>query len=232
MGLSKISDYKFFITSSLIGIFAYIGLVIVAVIVAGTLGPEGYGIHTHYMSDLGDGRISPAPWIYDLSAILAGALSIPSSFYMRKVLVTNPLSLEESNRAKLRSRLGIFALIFSLLGNFGYIGVGIWSADPSRENMFTPGLEPTMHMVMSIIVFGGFEFGAFFYGWIIVKFNDTKVPKAIGIYGVLGPIVGLTLFLIFKQAFFEWLMMFLILAWLVPLCIVVLRNEELQLRSK
>ena len=119
-----ITDFNFVKICSLLGITLYIGLMIVSVIVAVTLGPEGYGLHTHFMSDLGDSRVTPAPWIYDLTAILAGLSSIPSSFYLYKLFSSKPLSSEEVNEtSKINSKLPTLGLIFSVLGNLGYIGM-------------------------------------------------------------------------------------------------------------
>ena len=116
----KVINYKVVTRCAIIGIAAYIGLMIIAVVVAMTLGPNGYGLETHFMSDLGDSRVTPAPWIYDFTAILAGVISIPASFYLKRLLAPK-LPEDVNNINKKKFWLGNLGLIFALLGNLGYI---------------------------------------------------------------------------------------------------------------
>ncbi|MFW9827395.1 MAG: hypothetical protein ACFFEY_07390, partial [Candidatus Thorarchaeota archaeon] len=85
------------------------------------------------------------------------------------------------------------------------------------------------HDVVSFFAFTGFAFGAFFIGWIIVLY-DTKMPKLFGVYGIIGPPTMLFIFLYTMEALWEWLLLFSILLWIMPLIFMVLRIPELRLR--
>ncbi|MFX0156337.1 MAG: hypothetical protein ACFE9Q_17580, partial [Candidatus Hodarchaeota archaeon] len=113
---------------------------------------------------------------------------------------------------------------FSLIGNFGYIGVGIFSADRDYEQFSVLGQGP--HGIMSYLAFGGFTLGAFFMGWLIVLYN-TNIPKILGVYGICGPLTVAIINLIDSTPFLEWLLLFSILAWIIPLTLIVLMKTEL-----
>lgn len=224
-----ITDFKVVKIAILAVIPGYIGLLIIAVIVAMLSGPGGFNILDHYISDLGGSWKTPAPYLYDIACILAGILTIPFTFYVEKLFVPMPKSPEEFNKiTRLRYRLGTLAFITSIIGNIGYIGVGIWSEDRSSMTIF--GYTLGMHGIMSGLAFGGFQLGALFLGLILVLY-DTKVPKIIGIYGIFGPITGAILYGVFGGPFLEWMMLFLILGWIIPLSLSILNKEELQLKS-
>ncbi|MFX1590178.1 MAG: hypothetical protein ACFFC1_18720, partial [Promethearchaeota archaeon] len=133
----------------------------------------------------------------------------------------------EQHISRLRFRLSSFAFLFSIIGNFGYIGVGIFSADRDFEFLSVLGQGP--HGIMSYLAFGGFTFGAFFMGWIIVLYN-TKIPKILGIYGILGPLIVAILNLIDSTPFLEWMLLFSILIWIIPLSLIVLMKPDLRAR--
>lgn len=228
----KITDFNFVKKCVLAVIPGYLGLLIVGVIVAYAVGgiaqgPGQYYIWTNWISDLGSFNYTPVPYLYDIAAILAGLLTIPFTFYIEKLLVPMPQKPEDYNKVtRLRYRLGSYAFLLSIVGNIGYIGVGIFSED--RNYFF-------LHGITSGLAFGGFALGAFFLGWIIVLY-DVKINKVIGLYGIVGPI----LFVVLEVALpamvnpalaplFEWLLLFSILAWIIPISLSILRNEELHI---
>jgi hypothetical membrane protein len=212
---------------SAIGVMiGYILLLIIGVIVAALLDPDGYTIWNNWISDLGSSNHTPAPFLYDIACIIAGTMTIPLTYYMEKLLAPLPKrnELKKQHYSRLRFRLSSFAFLFSLMGNFAYIGVGIFSADRDYEFLSVMGQGP--HGIMSYLAFGGFTFGAFFMGWIII-FYDTKIPKILGIYGILGPLTVTILNLIDSTPLLEWLLLFSILIWIIPLSLIVLMNPEL-----
>jgi len=223
-----VTDFDFMKKSTLIVIPGYIGLLIICVIVAyffggAQQGPGEYFIWTNWISDLGGSPYTPAPWLYDMACIIAGALTIPFTFYLEKLLVPMPQKPEDYKKTtRLRYRIGSFAILFSIIGNLGYILVGIFSEDRDYYSM---------HGISSGLAFGGFIFGAFFLGWLIILYN-CKIPKIIGIYGVIGPFTSGILYIIFGGPFLEWLMLFAILAWIIPLSLAILHNEELHLYTR
>ncbi|MHA1291694.1 MAG: DUF998 domain-containing protein [Promethearchaeota archaeon] len=230
----KVTDFDFVKKCMLIIIPGYLGLLIIGVIIAylfgGTVqGPGQYYIWTNWISDLGGSPYTPAPYLYDIAAIIAGILTIPLTFYLEKLLVPLPEKPEEYKQTtRLRYRLGSYAFIFSIIGNLGYIGVGIWSED--RGYMKIGDYNLPMHGIMSGLAFGGFTLGAFFLGWIIILY-DVKIPKIIGIYGAFGPLLVLILFGIIGGPLWEWLLLISILAWIIPISLTILANEELHLKN-
>lgn len=206
--------------------FGYILLLIIGVIVAALLDPEGYTIRNNWISDLGSINDTPAPYLYDIACIVAGSMTIPLTFYMENLLAPLPrkTKMRGEHFSRLRFRLSSFAFLFSIIGNFAYIGVGIFSAD--RNYVFLSDLGIGFHDLMSYLAFGGFTFGAFFMGWLIVFYN-TKIPKILGIYGIFGPLTVAILNLIEGNPLMEWMLLFSILIWLIPLSLIVLMKPEL-----
>jgi hypothetical protein len=147
---------------------------------------------------------------------------------MEKLLapLPNETQLGERYYSRLRFRLSSLAFFFTIIGNLGYIGVGIFSADRDYKILSVLGEGP--HGIMSYLAFGGFTFGAFFMGWLIVLYN-TKIPKILGIYGIFGPLTISIVNLIESTPLLEWLLLFSILIWLIPLSIVVLSKPELSI---
>jgi hypothetical protein len=217
----KIINFKIVRISVIIGFSLYIPLLVLAVIIAFLFGPESFNIWLHNISDLGSIRYSPAPYLYDLAGIIAGIFTIPFSFYMEKILAPMPEKKDINSISRLRFRLGSYAFLFSIIGNIGYIMVGMFSED---RNYFG------LHIISSVLAFAGFVLGAFFMGWLIVLY-DTKIPKIIGIYGILGPfsmnLVYLVVLFNFIQLepFFEWILLFAVLGWLIPLIITLFRKK-------
>ena len=219
----KITDYKLVKICTTAIIFVYIPLLVISVIIAAYFGPEGYTIWTHYISDLGSIRYTPAPYLYDLAAIIAGVLTIPFTFYMEQKLAPIPKTEDDLNKtSRLRLRLGSYAFIFSLIGNISYIGVGIFSED---RNYFG------LHGITSILSFVGFTFGAFFMGWLIVLYAKD-IPNSIGIYGIVGPLATIITYQLIDTfnipltEIFEWILLFSILAWIIPLFLSIFTQNR------
>ncbi|MFX0178503.1 MAG: hypothetical protein ACFE85_20000, partial [Candidatus Hodarchaeota archaeon] len=162
------TNFKVVKISAMIVMIGYILLLVIGVFIATFLDPDGYTIWDNWISDLGSINDTPAPYLYDIACIIAGTMTIPLTFYMEKLLAPLPkrTELKEQHYSRLRFRLSSFAFLFSIIGNFAYIGVGIFSADRDYEFLSVLGQGP--HGIMSYLAFGGFTFAAFFMGWIIV----------------------------------------------------------------
>jgi hypothetical membrane protein len=215
--------------SVMIVMIGYLSLLILGVIIATLLDPDGYTIWDNWISDLGSHDHTPAPVLYDIACIIAGSMTIPLTFYLEQLLapLPNRANLGKQYYSRLRFRLGSFAFLFSLIGNLGYIGVGIFSADRDYESLSILGEGP--HGIMSYLAFGGFTFGAFFMGWLVFLY-DTKIPKVLGIYGIVGPLTVSILNLIDSTPFLEWLLLFSILIWIIPISTFITLKPELNLR--
>lgn len=226
-----VTDYSFVKKCLLIEMAGYLGLIIFGVIIAYVFGgpalaPGNFYIWTNYISDLGGTRFTPMPYLYDLAAIVGGVFTIPLTFYLEKLLAPLPKTPEDYKKTtRLRYRLGSYGFLFSLIGNIGYIGIGIFSID--RDYM------GVMHLASGAMAFGGFVVGAIFWGLIIILYN-TKIPKLIGLYGFIGPIIFVGLagaIFIFNPVFLpliEWLLLFSILLWFLLLFFTLNTNKELQ----
>jgi len=212
--------------SAMIVMVGYILLLIIGVFIAAFLDPDGYTIWDNWISDLGSSNHTPAPFLYDIACIIAGSMTIPLTYFMEKLLA--PLlkrnELGERHYSRLRFRLSSFAFLFSIIGNFGYIGVGIFSADRDYDFLSVLGEGP--HGIMSYLAFGGFTFAAFFMGWLIVLYK-TKIPKILGIYGIFGPLIVAILNLIDSTPLLEWMLLFSILLWIIPLSLTVFLKSKL-----
>ncbi|MFX1311910.1 MAG: DUF998 domain-containing protein [Promethearchaeota archaeon] len=221
-----ITSYTFVKYCGFIVIIGYISLLIIGVIVAALLDPDGYTIWNNWISDLGGIDHTPAPFLYDIACIIAGSMTLPFTFYMENLLAPLPKKnqLNRAHYSRLRFRLSSFAFLFSFIGNFGYIGVGIFSADRNYKKLSVMGQGP--HDMMSFLAFGGFTLGAFFMGWLIVLYN-TKIPKILGIYGIFGPITFAIINLIESTPLLEWILLLSILIWIIPLFLIVLQKPEL-----
>ena len=212
--------------SAIIVMIGYLSLLAIGVIIAVLFDPDGYNIWDNWISDLGASNHTPTPFLYDIACIIAGSMTIPLTFYMEKLLapLPNEIQLRERHYSRLRFRLSSFAFLFSIIGNLAYIGVGIFSADRNYEILSILGGGP--HEIMSYLAFGGFTFGAFFTGWLIVLY-DTKISKILGIYGIFGPLTVSILNLIESTPFMEWLLLFSILLWIIPLSLILFLREEI-----
>ena len=224
-----VTNFNIVKASAFIVMIGYILLLIIAVTVAALFDPDGYTIWNNWISDLGSSDHTPAPLLYDIACIIAGSMTIPLTFYMENLLAPMPKRTQSSgvHVSRLRFRLSSYAFLFSIIGNFGYIGVGIFSADRDFENLSILGQGP--HGIMSYLAFGGFALGAFFMGWLIVLYN-TKIPKILGIYGILGPLTVAIINLIDSTPFLEWLLLFSILVWIIPLSLILFMKEEFRLK--
>ncbi|MFX1346546.1 MAG: hypothetical protein ACFFAI_15720 [Promethearchaeota archaeon] len=224
-----VTDYNVIRYSAMIVMIGYLSLLIFGVVIASLLDPDGYTIWDNWISDLGSIDHTPAPFLYDIACIIAGSMTIPLTFYLEQLLapLPNRTNLGEQHYSRLRFRLSSFAFLFSIIGNLGYIGVGIFSADRDYKSLSILGESP--HGVMSYLAFGGFTFGAFFMGWLIILYG-IKIPKLLGIYGIFGPLTISILNLIDSTPFLEWLLLFSILIWIIPISIFIILKPELNVR--
>ncbi len=212
----------------------YLGLLGVAVLVAVITRPP-YTIWDNWISDLGSSNHTALPIFYDLACIFAGTLTIPFHFYLERYLAPIPRTPEElpaPNRWSYRlMSLGFF---FSMLGSIFYIGVGIWSGDRATMG------DVNMHGICSGGAFIGFAFAATFVG-IALTVSDRKVVPSpfnyiLGAYGVYGPMAVIMLnafwmldvreFTQVTGPFLEWLLLFSILIWIIPLALFALNHAK------
>lgn len=202
----------------------YLGLVFIAVLVAFFFGPESYALTEHYISDLGSSKITPVPILYDIACICAGVFTIPFTYYLEKEIAPIPRKSEDLPAPHRWSyRLMSWGFFWSMFGSFFYIGVGIFSADRDIAGL---------HGVCSVGAFAGFTFAAIFLGLAIIFLDQKIVTKPfnylIGIIGIILPITVAVYNVIYGGPLLEWLLLFAILIWIIPVFLFTLRYIEKQ----
>ncbi|MFW9943044.1 MAG: hypothetical protein ACFFFT_18550, partial [Candidatus Thorarchaeota archaeon] len=90
-----VTNYNVIRYSAMIVMIGYLSLLIIGVIIAALLDPDGYTIWDNWISDLGSIDHTPAPFLYDIACIIAGSMTIPLTFYLEQLLAPLP------NRANL-----------------------------------------------------------------------------------------------------------------------------------
>ncbi len=214
----KLTDYTFVRRCIFALLIFYYPLIIISIILASFLGPNGYSIQTNYISDLGSRTHTPTPIIHNLSCIIGGILLIPFSCYIVKILISTIKNQEESRKiTQLRYWLGIPALLFSIMGNLTYVGVGIINIDLNMN---------PIHYMLAGLAFTGFIVGGILIGLLILLF-DCKISKLLGLYALLVPIILFVIFLNTGMPLIEWLLLFSIIAWQSILAINILFKPEL-----
>jgi len=215
---------KFCIISSL---FIFLLGLFIAIIIAVNFGPRGYNIWDNFISDLGSLRYTPAPFILDFTFMITAVLQIPIySYFIKQTLINHITSnLNPNNMISKKvsfsniKRVANISLFFLILSSISFFGVGVFSVD-----------RPTileLHLIFSVTLFTGLIFGAIFSGTIII-INQTRIPRLLGIYMVIGPITTGILFLCPPPAvtrfFLEWIMLFATLIWAIP-CLLIMLNQ-------
>jgi len=190
----------------------YVTILIVSVILAAISDPDGYTIWGNWISDLGSYNHTAFPYLYDIACILAGVLTVPFTFYLEKYLAP-----EGSSR--MRYRLASYGWLIGLIGSLGYVFVGVFSEDRAFP---VAALGTNLHMLFSGVAFGGFTLSAICYGLIITCY-ETKIPKALGVYGIFGPAIVMILNA-FGMPLLEWMLLFSILAWIIPLSLIIMHH--------
>jgi len=215
---------KFCIISSL---FIFIIGLIIAVIITINFGPIGYNIWDNFISDLGSFRYTPAPFILDITFMITAVLQIPIySYFIKQTLINHIKSNVNPNNMISKKvsfscikRVANIGLFFLILSSISFFGVGVFSVDRATI------LE--LHLIFSIALFTGLTFGSLFSG-IVIFINQTRIPRFLGMYMLIGPITAGILYLCpppsVTRFFLEWIMLFATLIWAIP-CLLIMLNQ-------
>jgi hypothetical protein len=203
----------------------YLGLLIVAIILATTFGPSGFSFTGTWISNLGNIDTTPAPYLYNIACIAAGMLSMPFIFYQEKFIAPiphNPGELPAPHRWTLR--LVSLAFFFTLMGNICYPGVGIFS---EMRNYYD------LHMIFTDLTFGSYMIGAFFLGLTLLITHQSIVPRPynyiIGPIGMTVPSGMIILSMIEGNPLREWGTLWAILAFVIPVFLFTIHHAKKQL---
>nr|MDO8087055.1 DUF998 domain-containing protein [Candidatus Sigynarchaeum springense] len=185
---------------------------------------DGYTIWDNWISDLGGSKYTvphtPLPILYDLACVIAGALTVPLTFFLEGVVAPR-----DSSMSRWRLRLVSLGFLFGIVGNVGYIGVGVFSEDRNFWGL---------HGVTSALAFGGFVVSGFFVAFCALIYR-TRIPKKFGVYMFFIPPLTIVLQALpavvpaVSGPLMEWMLLFSILGWVDPLSIVTLagfKREE------
>lgn len=190
----------------------------IGVIIAMIWGPQGYSIWTNYISDLGSFNYTPAPFILDFSAMITSILLIPILLFFNNLLKSTSESIEGSVAVEKLRLVRLVGIFFLYIGLVGFFGIGLFSEDRSTSL--------GLHYFFSVVVFGGLTLGALFSGTYIFL-TKTIFSRVLGLYMMIVPMLTAIFFLItpepFTIYFLEWVMLFGIIAWLIPAIIKILR---------
>ncbi|MHA1264690.1 MAG: DUF998 domain-containing protein [Candidatus Helarchaeota archaeon] len=222
---NRFTSPKFIKILGYLATILFFGLMGSAILVATSVGP--YNIIDNWISDMGSFSHTPAPWLLDSALIITGILLIPFHFYTEKYLAPIPRTPEELPAPHRWSyRLTGMGFFFNMIGSISMVLVGIFSEDRDYG----------LHLPFSIALFGSFAFGAIFLGLALTISDRKLVPSpwnyllgAYGIHGLLivGVFAGYNLFLNTGWAkLWEWITLFALIAWILPLFFFCLRHTE------
>ena len=200
------------------------------------LDPDGYNIFKNMISDLGSFNHTPVPLFLDWGAMITSFLLLPSTFYLEKLLNPIPEKAQEPIKfSRVRSRWGSLAFFWMLFGLVGFFGIGFFSED--RSNLLQGIGLPGLHGIFSVIVFGGISIAGIFFGLIIAIYpmDELKIPRLLGFYMMFGPPIMCFLFLYNvppSPSFWEWMLMFSIFVWIIPVAFIVERKVRKEIPPK
>ena len=203
---------KYFKRSLGIGIIGYVSLIFFSAIIAFYSEPTAYMLWRNTISELGSYLLTPFPGLFDTACILAGLISIPYYFSLRKKVISQITSIKKSVTVKtpfIGSIILKLAVIIGVCGGIGYFFVGIFSLERAGPNNIYHGLSAGgafLGFVISIILFS-----------IYIIFFQNRIPKSFGIIGIVVPLTFLGLYSILIIPLIEWLLLISILCFSVPL---------------
>ena len=178
----------------------YIGLLILNIVLSSFF---GFSLATNYISDLGSVRFIPFPYFHDLVCIFGGIVSLPFNYFVRKKLRIVYKSSKHS------TQFVECGFILGIVGNIGYIFLGVFSLDRAGPGQLFHGLT-------ALFSLGGYAISIFFYSLNIFLSHKCKL-KNLGVFGMTVPISLLVLFFVFPIPVIEWSLLCSILVFMVLL---------------
>jgi hypothetical protein len=195
-----------------LGIIGYVTLIFLSVIAGFYSGSKEYLLWSHTISELGSRLFTTLPGLFDVACIMAGILAIPYYLSFRRKISTQPTSLKSNITIKapyISNILLQLGVIVGICGGIGYFFVGVFSVERAGPNNVLHGLfagGAFLGFVLSIIIFSVY----------IILFQN-KLPKLLGIFGIVFPITFLGLYCVFVIPIIEWLLLISILGFSVPM---------------
>jgi len=173
---------------------------------------------------MGSFEHTPVPFIWDFAQMITAILMIPSAFYLEKLFRSFPNSDEGDKSISLNRRILSSCFLISMLSViFGMFMVGLFSED--RTTIFQ------LHLVGSYIVWSGFALTSIFLG-LLIWLYPSPIPKPIGIYMTVFPPIPCIIFLTTFNKLSEWILMFSLITWIVPVAYILLKHINKEITSK
>jgi len=135
--------------------------------------------------------------------MFGGFVSLPVNFFVRKKL---RIVYKSSRFSSLFVEFGV---ALGVIGNIGYIFLGVFSLDMA-------GPEGIYHGIIAFISFGGYILSIFFFSLNIVLSHKCRL-KNLGLFGLVIPTVLLFLYCFFTIPIIEWFLLGSILLFLLLL---------------
>ncbi|TFF98251.1 MAG: hypothetical protein EU547_02005 [Promethearchaeota archaeon] len=224
MDLDKLQTHRTIKFFTIISLVIYSLLFLISLLLSIFLGNSYFSPLTNYISELSLLQHTPFPYLYDFACIISGSLTIPITFYIKKTTLhkKNIQNLSSKQYSTL-SLLAYLGFISGLLGDIGFVGVGIFSL---QRNILG------IHYIFAYLLFGGYTFTALIVGFIILLYQ-TELSPLMGLSGVLYPLIIFLIFiivLIFAPSFlilYEWIVSLSLTAWLFIFTIYFVYSDAL-----
>ena len=192
--LKRLEKFLFYSSAS------YIVLLVLNVLLSSFF---GFSLTVNYVSDLGSKNFIPFPYVHNLICVFGGVVSLPVNFFVRKKL---RIVYKSSKHSVLFVELGV---VLGIIGNIGYIFLGIFSLDRG-------GPGGIYHGIITFISFGGYIVSIFFFSLNIVLSHKCKL-KHLGLFGLIVPIALLFAYCATTIPLIEWFLLSSILLFLLLL---------------
>lgn len=188
------------------GLCAYLLLLFSSIMIASFSHKSQFNLMTHTISALGSKTITPLPFLFDTACIIGGLTTILLNDKSFKQLMSN--SSIDFKKSHTNFKIVRFRLLFGMVGNVGYILVGIFSSDRA-------GPSGLIHGCFAAMAFSGFILSIFLFSLSIMFFQGTAQNRC-WIFGLIAPLFAFLLYCVLIYPIVEWILLFTILISLIP----------------
>ncbi|MHA1698405.1 MAG: DUF998 domain-containing protein [Promethearchaeota archaeon] len=209
--------------------------------------PAGYDIFHNMISDLGSVRYTPSTIFLDFGAMITACWLFPIVFYLERKFAPIPKTHEDFQRtSRWRFRLVTFGTFFMHVGIIGLFGIGLFSEDRSKWMKKNYGIAG-LHGLFSVIVFGGLVLAGMILGFFLLFYENDFIPRIarfiLGPWMMIVPLICALNFMSYSDdipfgpvppsiSFWEWMMLFSIMAWLIPVGFFTILDAQRELKAR
>ena len=190
------------------GNLLYYGMVLISL---GAAIVTDRNLFSYPVSNLGYSGSTPIPFVFDIACVMAGILTM-----LLTIILSRSLVYEADDHLALRKILITVGMGTGIMGGIGYMFIGIFSLDRG-------GPGNIIYNISAGVTFLNFIISIISFSLCILLFQ-TKVKKQMGVVGLFGPLIFLIFWAIIEIFIFEWLLLFSIYGFSLPVHMKVLRN--------